>query len=108
MRILRRVRYRFYRASNAQWFLGYSEWDATAYGVVQPVSGPYAAYSRGAGSGLSLRYFDGAGGPITAPTDAARIARIATVVRGTPGAGMSGNASTVTDSQTITVRVRNR
>jgi hypothetical protein len=108
VRVLRRVHYRFYRASTNQWFLGYSEWDGTAFGAVQPVSGPYAPYSRRGGSGLSLRYFDGAGELITLPTEGQRIARIEIVVRGAPGAGLSGSPRALTDSQTITVRVRNR
>jgi prepilin-type N-terminal cleavage/methylation domain-containing protein len=108
VRGLRRVRYRFYRASTNDWFLGYSEWDGTAFGVVQPVSGPYSAYSRRGGSGLSLRYFDDSGGLVSSAADAARIARIEIVVRGTPGAGMSGSSRAYTDSQTGTVRVRNR
>jgi prepilin-type N-terminal cleavage/methylation domain-containing protein len=108
VRVLRRVRYRFYRTSTTQWFLGYAEWDVTAFGAVQPVSGPYAAYSRGGGSGLTLRYFDAAGGQITSATEAARIARFEIVVRGTPGDGLSGSSRAYTDSQSITVRVRNR
>ena len=108
VRVLRRVRYRFYRASTTQWFLGYAEWDGTAFGAVQPVSGPYAPYAPGAGSGLSFRYFDRSGAPITSQADVQRIARIQISVRGAPGAGLSGGARIVTDSQTITVRLRNQ
>lgn len=108
VRVLRRVRYRFYRASTTQWFLGYAEWDGTAFGAVQPVSGPYAPYVGGAGSGLSLRYFDRSGAPITALSDAEQIARIQISVRGAPGAGLSGGTRVVTDSQTTTVRLRNQ
>ena len=107
VRVLRRVRYRFYRTSTSQWFLGYAEWDGIGFGGVQPVSGPYAPYSRGGGSGLSLRYFDRAGAPVTALADAGRIARIQISVRGTPGGSLSGATRAVTDSQAITVRVRN-
>jgi hypothetical protein len=107
VRVLRRVRYRFYRTSTSQWFLGYAEWDGTGFGGVQPVSGPYAPYSRGGESGLSLRYFDRAGAPVGALTDAARIARVQISVRGTPGGSLSGGSRAVTDSQAITVRVRN-
>jgi hypothetical protein len=107
VRVLRRVRYRFYRASTGQWFLGYAEWDGIGFGGVQPVSGPYAPYSRGGGTGLSLRYFDRAGAPVSALSDAERIARIQISVRGTPGGSLSGDTRAMTDSQTITVRVRN-
>jgi hypothetical protein len=107
VRVLRRVRYRFYRTSTSQWFLGYAEWDGAGFGGVQPVSGPYAPYSRGGGSGLSLRYFDRTGAPVTALADAGRIARIQISVQGTPAGSLSGSLRTVTDSQAITVRVRN-
>jgi hypothetical protein len=108
VRVLRRVRYRFYRSTDAQWFLGYSEWGGTAFGSVQPVSGPYAAYSRRGASGLRLRYFDAASSELVEPEDAARIARVEIVVRGAASMGMSGVARTFTDSQAITVNVRNR
>ena len=107
--ILRRVRYRLYRASTSDWYLGYSEWDATAFTVVQPVSGPFAAYTRRAGaSGLMLRYLDDAGAVVTAPDDAARIARVEVVARAEIGAGLSGTSRAYLDSLAVTVRVRNR
>ena len=108
VRILRRVRYRFYRASTGDWYLGYSEWDGTAFGVVQPVSGPFAPYSRRGGGGLTLRYFDEEGAELFAGSDAARIARVDVVARGVGRAGLSGLRASATDSQSITVRVRNR
>ena len=90
-------------------YLGYSEWDGTGFTVVQPVSGPFAAYSRRAGaSGLQLRYLDDAGAVITAGADAGRIARIAIVARAELEAGLSGNAPEYMDSLGVTVRVRNR
>ena len=107
-RILRRARYRFYRASTGDWYLGYSEWDGTAFGVVQPVSGPFATYSRRGGSGLTLRYFDDQGSELFTGSDPARIARIDVVARGIARAGLSGTAASATDSQSIAVRVRNR
>jgi Tfp pilus assembly protein PilW len=107
--ILRRVRYRLYRSSTSDWYLGYSEWDATAFTVVQPVSGPFAAYARGAGaSGLVLRYLDDAGAVVTAADDAARIARVEVVARAEIGAGLSATTRAYLDSLTVTVRVRNR
>ena len=107
--VLRRVRYRLYRANTAGWYLGYSEWDGGAFTVVQPVSGPFAAYSRSAGaSGLFLRYLDEAGGVITAPTDAGRIVRIDVVARAEVGAGLSGASRGYVDSLAVTVRPRNQ
>ena len=107
VRVLRRVRYRLYRAGTGEWYLGYAEWDGSTFGVVQPVSGPFAAYSRRAGtSGLALRYLDETGRQLTLAEDAPRIARVEVVARSLPGKGLSQLSST--DSQAVTVRPRNR
>jgi len=108
VRVLRRVRYRFYRAGTGEWYLGYAEWDGVGFGIVQPVSGPFASYSRRQGSGLELRYFDDAGTQLFAPGDAARIARVDVVVRGAAREALNGSRAQLTDSQSVTVRVRNR
>ncbi len=108
VRVLRRVRYRFYRASAGDWYLGYSEWDGTAFSVVQPVSGPFAPYSRRAASGLTLRYFDAQGAPLTAQTDASRIARIDIIVRGAVRESLAAPSLALSDSQAVTVAIRNR
>jgi len=106
VRVLRRVRYRFYRAGTGDWYLGYAEWTGAGFSVVQPVSGPFAAYSsRGAG-GVALRYFDENGRELVDPGDGARIARVRVVARGVARGALSATRS-VTDSQTIAVRVRN-
>jgi hypothetical protein len=105
VRLLRRVRYRFYRAGTGDWFLGYAEWGGASFGVVQPVSGPFASYARG---GLSLRFFDDAGGELYVGGDATRIARVAMVARGAAGEGLSGTGRAMGDSQSVAVRMRNR
>ena len=107
VRLLRRVRYRFYRAGTGEWYLGYSEWAVTGFSVVQPVSGPFATYSRRGASGLALQYFDSAGTELLDPSDAARITRVSVVARAGARATLSGARATVTDSQAIGVRVRN-
>jgi hypothetical protein len=107
VRLLRRVRYRFYRASTGEWYLGYSEWAGTGFSVVQPVSGPFASYSRRGASGLALRYFDITGTELLDPGDASRIARVRVVARAGARAALSGALASVTDSQAIGVRVRN-
>ena len=107
VRVLRRVRYRFYRASTGEWYLGYSEWAGTGFSVVQPVSGPFASYSRRGASGLALRYFDTTGTELVDPADAWRIARVSVVARGGVRAALSGQPGSVTDSQAIGIRVRN-
>jgi len=107
VRLLRRVRYRFYRASTGDWYVGYSEWNATGFTVVQPVSGPFAAYSSRGASGVALRYFDENGAELLDPGDAARITRVRVAARGAARGTLSGTRA-VTDSQAVGVRVRNR
>ena len=107
VRVLRRVRYRFYRAGTGDWYLGYSEWNGDGITVVQPVSGPFAAYSSRGSSGVALRYFDEDGVELVDPRDAARIARVRVVARGLTRGALSATRP-VSDSQTVAVRVRNR
>jgi prepilin-type N-terminal cleavage/methylation domain-containing protein len=56
VRFVRRARYSLYRAGDGQWYLGYRRCNAvgvSACGAIQPVSGPYRAYSSDSGaSGL--------------------------------------------------------
>lgn len=108
VRLMRRVRYRFYRAGTGEWFLGYSEWDGAAYSVVQPVSGPFASYTRRDSSGLTLRYYDSSGADVLVGSDASRVARVSVVARGATREAIASSTARVVDSQTITVRVRNR
>jgi hypothetical protein len=107
VRVLRRVRYRFYRSGTTDWYLGYSEWGGTGFSVVQPVSGPFAAYSRGGAGGLALRYFDVTGRELLDPGDASLIARVSVVARARVRGALSGARTAVIDSQAVGVRVRN-
>lgn len=106
VRVLRRVRYRFY-LSGTDWYLGYSEWTGTGFSVVQPVSGPFAAYSRGGAGGLALRYFDVAGRELLDPGEASLVARVSVVARARVRGSLSGARTAVIDSQAVGVRVRN-
>ena len=107
VRIVRRVRYRFYRAGTNEWFLGYAEWLGTGFGIVQPVSGPFAPY-RARGGGVSLRYFDYAGAEVTPGMESSRIARIEVAARGFARVGLSGaSTGAPPDSQRVAVRLRN-
>ena len=107
--VVRRVRYRLYRAATGDWYLGYAEWDGSAFGVVQPVSGPFASYStRSASTGLLLRYFDAEGAEVPSTSDAPRIARVEVVARSVNGLGLAGTTRVSADSQAVAVRMRNR
>ena len=108
VRVLRRVRYRFYRAGTGEWFLGYAEWNGASFAPVQPVSGPFASYQARGTSGLRFRYFDAAGAVLTAGDDPSRIARVEVTARSATDRGVSGTGAIRPDSQTVTIRVRNQ
>lgn len=115
VRILRRVRYSLYRSSDAKWYLGSrrcSSVGTSACGVIQPLSGPYAAYSGGAGSsGIELRYFDVRGVRLPAPSASAQVARVEVTARGKSPIPVYRGASlsnAYVDSATLSVALRNR
>ncbi len=109
---VRRVRYSLYKSSDGLWYLGYRRCNAMAPGcaAVQPVSGPYRAYSSSAGSsGLSFRFYDAYGQSLT--STGTSVARIDIVLRGQTAraASLSGNArASFRDSAVVTVSPRNR
>ena len=108
VRVLRRVRYRFYRAGTGDWFLGYSEWNGTAFEPVQPVSGPFAPYTASGQSGVRFRYFDATDVALPVGADATRIARVEVAAHGAGGGGLSRSGVIRRDSQTVTTRLRNQ
>jgi prepilin-type N-terminal cleavage/methylation domain-containing protein len=113
VRFLRRARYSLYRAGDGDWYLGYRRCNAVGVsvcGVIQPVSGPYRAYSSDPrASGLLLEYFDATGlrlGGLDSPLALARVditARSEDVQQAVPGA----RPRTIVDSATVSVAVRN-
>lgn len=65
IRFVRRARYSLYRSSDRDWYLGYRRCNAlgaSVCGAIQPVSGPYRAYSSDrAKTGLLFSFFDARG-----------------------------------------------
>ena len=107
--VVRRVRYRLYRASAGDWYLGYAEWGGAGFSVVQPVSGPFASYSRSAmTTGLLLRYYDADGAVLSSTDDVSRITRVEVVARSAAAGGLSEDGAPSRDAQDVTVRMRNR
>ena len=114
VRFLRRARYSLYRASDGHWYLGYRRCNAvgaSTCGPVQPLSGPYGAYSADAQvTGLSFEYFDAQGHPLGPSDSPLMLARVDITARGErwqPGA-KSGQADRVAEAATISVAIRNR
>jgi hypothetical protein len=114
VRFLRRARYSLYRASDGHWYLGYRRCNAvgtSACGPVQPLSGPYRAYSSDSrDSGLDFEYFDARGQPLGPSDSPLMLARVDITARSErsqriPTSGLAGGIS---ESATISVAVRNR
>jgi prepilin-type N-terminal cleavage/methylation domain-containing protein len=111
VRVTRPVRYSLYRAPDAAWYLGRREWSIARGGFasVQPVSGPYRAYSPpGTGfSGLELRYFDTDQREVpSGATETGRIARAVISLRAPPARDRPNHPER--DVSTVVVAFRNR
>lgn len=114
VRFLRRVRYSLYRSSDSKWYLGYKRcrmsppWTCDA---VQPVSGPYDAYSSGTNSGLGLRYYNATGAEVSPEGSGVDVARVDILLRGATARAVSltgDSRRTYRDSAVVTVSPRNR
>ena len=110
---VRRSRYSLYRSSDNKWYLGYRRCRATgpsSCATVQPVSGPYDPYPGGK-PGLSFKYYDATGTPLSPASDGSSLARVDIVVRArnAKGKSLAGDAaSTWSDSTVVSIATRNR
>ena len=114
VRFIRHGRYSLYRAADGDWYLGYRRCNAvgsSVCGAVQPLSGPYRAYSANAGStGLLFEYFDDFGTRLVAGSSPFTLARVDISARAESRQRLTveGRAWIPGDSATVTVAVRNR
>lgn len=115
VRILRRGRYSLYRSSDSRWYLGHRRCNSlgpSACGVIQPLSGPYPAYSGGAGqSGIALRYFDVGRIALSSSSGSSQVARVEVTVRArSPMPVYLGGAwsTSFLDSAALSIALRNR
>ena len=119
VRIVKQARYKLFQASDGKWYLGYSDYNATTsdFDPLSPVSGPYDAYSSGAGTGVGFRYYDVDGNEIASGADAAnraKIARVDLIARArtssnVKAAGFQNGANQqYKDSLAVSVMLRNR
>lgn len=113
VRILRRMIYSLYAASDNQWYLGVQECTPTC-SVIQPVAGPYRPFEgQGRENGLTFAFFDEMN-VVLNPANAAdllRVARVAVTVRGQTQSAVSlpgMAAERKTDVLTVQVGMRNR
>jgi prepilin-type N-terminal cleavage/methylation domain-containing protein len=114
VRFIRRARYSLYRAGDGESYLGYRRCNAmgpSVCGGIQPLSGPYRAYSGNAGStGLLFEYFDALGARLGAGASPLTLARVDITARAVSRQQLSveGHGWTPADSATVAVGIRNR
>ena len=111
IRFFRRVRYRIYKDTDNQWYLGFYDCITGRVPVcnaTQPIAGPFQPYAANATSGVQFAYYDSTGAVTANPL---QVARISLVVRGQAAAlmNLSGDGGTVfNDSLRIEIGLRNR
>jgi hypothetical protein len=114
VRFIRRGRYSLYRASDGEWYLGYRRCNAigaSECGGIQPLSGPYRAYSRDRkATGLLFEYFDDHGSQLTSASSPRALSRIDVTVRAESKQQLliEGHPSRPADSAQVSIAVRNR
>jgi prepilin-type N-terminal cleavage/methylation domain-containing protein len=113
VRFIRRARYSLYRASDGNSYLGYRRCNAdgpSACAGIQPVSGPYRAYSRDAHTtGLLFEYFGARGELLDATTSSVDVARVVITARSESRQQnpFRSRADPIGDSGTISIALRN-
>jgi hypothetical protein len=114
VRFIRRGRYSLYHASDGSWYLGYRRCNAvgpSTCGAIQPLSGPYRAYSSNPrNTGLLFEYFDRSGARLTSSTSPLALARVDITARAESSQRIEveGRTSIPSDSATVAVAIRNR
>jgi prepilin-type N-terminal cleavage/methylation domain-containing protein len=114
VRFIRRGRYSLYRSSDGSWYLGYRRCNAlgpSGCGAIQPLSGPYRAYSSNPSStGLLFEFFDGAGVRLPAGLSSLTLARVDITARSESRQRLvvEGRSRMPADSATVSIAVRNR
>jgi len=114
VRFIRRGRYSLYRSSDGSWYLGYRRCNAlgpSVCGAIQPLSGPYRAYSSNPRStGLLFEFFDASGSRLTPGSASLALARIDITARSERGQSVAveGRGWIPADSASVSIAVRNR
>jgi prepilin-type N-terminal cleavage/methylation domain-containing protein len=112
VRFIRHGRYSLYRAADGDWYLGYRRCNATGppvCGAIQPLSGPYKAYSGNPGlTGLLFEYLDVLGSRLGAGSSSLARVDISARAQSRQRLIVEGHGSIPSDAATVTVAVRNR
>jgi prepilin-type N-terminal cleavage/methylation domain-containing protein len=110
LRVVRRVIYTNYQASDGKWYLGYSECPNNVCAVMQPVAGPYRPRAA-AGTGLSgfeVTYYDSTGAVAGLAGSVHQIKIDLRADGQEPVALAGGRSSTYRDSLSIRIGIRNK
>jgi prepilin-type N-terminal cleavage/methylation domain-containing protein len=113
VRFIRRGRYSLYRGSDGAWYLGYRRCNAigaSSCGAIQPLSGPYRAYSgNSSATGLLLEYYGRDGSRLTAASSPLGLARVDVTARSESKQQLSieGHGVRPADSATVSIAIRN-
>jgi prepilin-type N-terminal cleavage/methylation domain-containing protein len=109
IRFYRRAKYKLYQPNAGAWYLGYQDCPAGVCGTMQPVSGPYLAYSATpASTGLRFIYRDATGAVTATPAQVARIDIIAKAQTENPIRMPGRPEGYFSDSLVVTIALRNR
>jgi len=110
IRFYRTAKYQLYQpAGSSAWYLGYSECPGGTCSAMQPVAGPYLAYSATpANTGLRFVYRDSTGAVTATPSQVARIDVIAKAQTENPIHMPGRPDGYYSDSLVVTVALRNR
>ena len=114
VRFIRRGRYSLYRSSDGSWYLGYRRCNALGPSIctaIQPLSGPYRAYSSNPHStGLLFEFFDASGSRLPTGSSSLTLARVDITARSGSRQGLvvEGRTWMPADSATVSIGVRNR
>lgn len=105
LRFVRRAEFRFYRAGDDLWYLGYRDClatRATPCAEIQPVSGPFTS------GGIHFAYRGSTGAPTSDPADVALIELQARAARPAPVSPGGFGRGFVADSLAVAIALRNR
>jgi hypothetical protein len=110
IRFYRTAKYSLYQpAGSSAWYLGYQDCPGATCSSIQPVAGPYLAYSTSAAStGLRFVYRDSTGAVTATPALVARIDIIAKAQTEQPIRMPGRPEAYFSDSVVVTVALRNR
>ena len=110
IRFYRHAKYKLYQpTAGGSWYLGYQDCPGGVCGTMQPVAGPYLAYSATAAStGLRFEYRDSTGAVTATPANVARIDVIARAQTDNKIRMPGRPEDYYSDSLVVTIALRNR